>query len=94
MGSETPNHQEAPVATPQYLKPLESAKAYIALLGTIATALLTVFTADTQVGKVLVVISIVATAIGTYVTPNADAELDEGNFVDGHALDGYGDEEV
>lgn len=56
---------------PQYLKPLEAAKAYIALVGTIATALLTVFTADTTVGKVLVVVSIVATAIATYAVPNA-----------------------
>lgn len=60
--------------TPQYLKPLEAAKAYVALVGTIATALLAVFTADTTVGKVLVVVSIVATAIGTYAMPNAEAQ--------------------
>lgn len=60
--------------TPQYLKPLEAAKAYVALVGTIATALLTVFTADTTVGKVLVVVSIVATAIATYAVPNAERE--------------------
>jgi hypothetical protein len=83
----TPNHQEAPVATtPQYLKPLEAAKAYVALVGTIATALLAVFAGDETVGKVLTVIAVVATAIATYKVPNADPEpeFDEGNFYDGH----------
>lgn len=77
---------------PQYLRPLEAAKAYIALLGTIATALLAVFTADTTVGKVLVVISVVATAVATYKVPNAEVapEYDEGDAdidtrYDGHA---------
>lgn len=50
---------------------LDAAKAYAALAGSIATALLAVFTADTLVGKILVVVSIVATAIVTYRVPNA-----------------------
>ena len=82
----TPNHQEAPVATiSQNLKPLVAAKAYVALIGAVATALLGVFAADTEVGKVLTVIAVVATAVSTFAVPNADAEeLDEGNFYDGH----------
>ena len=69
---------------PQYLKPLEAAKAYIALVGTIATALLAVFTADTTVGQALVVVSIVATAIATYKVPNAKTADADGAYYDGH----------
>lgn len=61
------------MATNQYLKPLEAAKAYVALVGTIATALLAVFTADTLVGQILTVVAVVATAIATYRVPNADS---------------------
>lgn len=50
---------------------LEAAKAYAALIGGIATALLAVFTIDTPVGKVLTVVSIVATAIVAYHAPYA-----------------------
>lgn len=48
-----------------------AAKAYIALIGSIAAALLAVFTADTSVGMVLTVIVIVATAVTTWAVPNS-----------------------
>lgn len=50
---------------------LENAKAVAALVGTIATALLAVFTADTKVGQVLTVLSVAATAFATWRIPNA-----------------------
>jgi hypothetical protein len=52
---------------------MQYAKAYAALLGSIATALLAVFTADTTVGQVLTVVAVVATAVGTWAVPNAPA---------------------
>lgn len=52
----------------------QAAKAYVALTGAIATALLGVFAADTAVGKVLTVIAVLATAVATYQVPNAEAE--------------------
>lgn len=58
---------------PQYLSVLESAKAYVALVGSICTALLAVFAADTTVGQILTVLSVIATAVGTYKVPNADS---------------------
>lgn len=69
----------------------QSAKAYVALVGSIATALLGVFAADSTVGQVLVVVVALATALGTYKVPNADApedevfdptDYDDDNFVD------------
>lgn len=51
--------------------PLAYLKAIATLIGTIATALLGVYTADTPVGKVLTIASIIATAIATWVVPNA-----------------------
>lgn len=51
---------------------LENAKAYAALVGTVATALLGVYAADTQVGKVLTIVGVVATAFATWRIPNAD----------------------
>lgn len=51
---------------------LRYAKAYASLVGTIVTALLGVFTADTPTGKVLTVIAIVATAVATWAVPNKD----------------------
>jgi hypothetical protein len=51
---------------------LVNAKAIAALTGTIATALLGVFTADTQAGQILTIISVVATAVATWAIPNAD----------------------
>lgn len=49
---------------------MTQAKAYAAFIGAIVTALLGVFTADTQVGKILTVIAVVATAVATYSVPN------------------------
>jgi 4-amino-4-deoxy-L-arabinose transferase-like glycosyltransferase len=49
----------------------ETAKAYVALFGAIATALLGVYTADSDVGKVLTVVAVIATAFATWATPNA-----------------------
>jgi CBS-domain-containing membrane protein len=51
--------------------PLAYAKAIATLIGTITTALLGVYAADTEVGKVLTIVSIVATAIATWAVPNA-----------------------
>lgn len=51
---------------------LANAKAYAALIGAICTGLLGVFAADSVVGQVLTVVSIVATAVATWVVPNLD----------------------
>jgi hypothetical protein len=53
---------------------VKNAKAYAALVGSIATALLAVYTADTTIGQVLTVLSIIATAFGTWAVENAPAE--------------------
>lgn len=50
---------------------LTNAKAYVALAGSIATALLAVYGPETSVGQVLTVVSVVATAVGTWAIPNA-----------------------
>lgn len=70
-------------------RPLEAAKAYVALVGTIATALLAVYGPETTVGHWLTVLSIVATAVATFVIPNADAPS-EAEFGDDVYLDGHG----
>lgn len=49
---------------------MEAAKMYVALVGAIATALLGVYAADTTVGQVLTVVSVVATAFGTWAVEN------------------------
>lgn len=49
------------------------AKAYAALIGSIATALLGTFAADTTVGKVLTVVSVIATVVATYGVENKPA---------------------
>ena len=49
---------------------LEAAKAYAALLGAIASALLGVYASGTDVGKVLTIVAVVATAVVTYQVPN------------------------
>lgn len=46
------------------------AKAYAALVGSIATALLGVYAADSSVGKVLTVVAVVATVVTTWAVPN------------------------
>lgn len=52
---------------------LANLKAYTALVGAVATALLGVFAADTTVGQVLTVLAVVATAVGTWVVANTPA---------------------
>jgi hypothetical protein len=52
---------------------MKYAKAYAALAGAIATALLGVFAADTTVGKVLTVVAVIATCVATYRVPNQPA---------------------
>lgn len=49
-------------------------KAYAALVGSIATALLAVYTADTETGRVLTVVSVIATAVATWAVPNLDPQ--------------------
>ena len=49
---------------------MKNAKAYVALVGAIATALLGVYAADTTVGQVLTVVSVIATAFGTWAIEN------------------------
>lgn len=51
-----------------------AAKAYVALAGAVATALLGVFAADTTVGQVLTVVAVIATAVSTWAVKNQDAE--------------------
>lgn len=57
------------------------AKAYAALLGSMCTALLGVYAADSTVGKVLTVLSILATTFVTFQVKNAP----EGGGEDGAA---------
>ena len=52
---------------------MENAKAYLALIGAIAAALLGVFAADTTIGQILTVISVAATAFATWRVPNKTA---------------------
>lgn len=52
---------------------LSSLKAYAALVGSIATALLGIY-ADSKTGHVLTVIAAVCTAVGTWVVPNSEDE--------------------
>lgn len=49
----------------------ESAKAVAALVGSLTVGLLAVYGPDTTVGHVLVVLSVVATAVGTWSVSNA-----------------------
>lgn len=54
------------------MKILNYAKAVAALVGSVATALTGLCAADSTVGRVLVVVLAVATAVATYAVPNAD----------------------
>ena len=63
---------------------LNAAKAYVALLGSIATALLGVFAADTTVGQVLTVVAVVATAVATFAVPNAPSDPRTQPYTGGH----------
>lgn len=47
-------------------------KAYAALIGSIATALLAVYASDSTVGQALTVVSVIATAVATWAVPNLD----------------------
>lgn len=49
---------------------MQNAKAYVALIGSIATALLGVFAAETTVGQVLTIVAVIATAFGTWAVEN------------------------
>lgn len=51
---------------------MKNAKAYAALVGSTATALLAVYGPDTSVGRVLTVVSVVATAVATWAVKNAE----------------------
>lgn len=51
-----------------------AAKGYIALIGSVATALLGIYGPDSDFGKVLTVIVAVVTAVLTWAVPNADTE--------------------
>jgi len=53
----------------------EYAKAYVALLGSICTAVLGVVGPETQTGAVLVIVCAICTAVGTWVVPNAPAAV-------------------
>lgn len=54
--------------------PLAYLKAIATLVGSIVTGLLGVYTGDTEIGKALTIVGIVATAIATWVVPNADVD--------------------
>lgn len=49
---------------------MKYAKLYAALIGSVATALLGVFAADSTAGQVLTVVAVVATAVGVWAAPN------------------------
>ena len=51
---------------------LTRAKAYVALVGATASALLATVGPDSSLGHVLVVVTVLATAFLTYRVPNAD----------------------
>jgi hypothetical protein len=52
----------------------EAAKAYIALVGSVATALLGIYGPETDAGHILTVIVAVATAVATFAVPNRPAQ--------------------
>jgi hypothetical protein len=62
--------------------PLASIKAYVALIGSVASGLLGVYAADTEVGKVLTIIVVIATAVATWTVPNAVVDPSLANSVE------------
>jgi FtsH-binding integral membrane protein len=60
---------------------MQYAKAYAALIGSICTALLGVYAADSGIGKALTVISVVATAVATFGVKNAPANPNDDGCV-------------
>lgn len=55
-------------------KVLPYLKAYAALAGSVATALLALYGPDTSVGRVLTALAVVATAVSTWAVPNLDPQ--------------------
>ena len=53
--------------------PLAAAKAYAALIGAVATALLGIYS-DGQTGHLLTIVVAIATAVATYSVPNAKSK--------------------
>lgn len=53
---------------------LDNAKAYVSLVGALVSALLGVYGPDTDLGHVLTVVSVLATAFLTWRVPNADPD--------------------
>lgn len=71
MNDYTPEHvKEEPKASPLHVA--EWAKAYVSLIGAVATGLMAMYGPDTTVGQVLTVIVIVTTAVATWAVPNRD----------------------
>lgn len=58
---------------------MKNLKAYASLVGAIATALLGVYAADSEVGKVLTALAVVATAITTWAVPNTYPPTEPGD---------------
>lgn len=52
-----------------------AAKAWVAMIGAVATALLGLFTGDTVIGQILTVVAVIATVVGTYQVPNSNKEM-------------------
>lgn len=51
--------------------PLAYLKAIVGLIGAVGSALLAVYGPDTEVGQILNVVVVIATAVAIYLTPNA-----------------------
>jgi hypothetical protein len=77
--------------------PLAYMKAVAALVGAVVTGLLGIYGGDSEVGQVLTIVSVIASAIVTWVVPNAlvvPVITDEGEVVgDDVTDDGYSYEE-
>jgi hypothetical protein len=65
---------------------LTKAKAYVALVGSVATALLALYGPDTQIGHYATLALALVTAFGTYRTPNKApvTPYHEGNAAGNH----------
>jgi hypothetical protein len=63
---------------------LTKAKAYVALVGSVATALLALYGPDTQIGHYATLALALVTAFGTYRTPNKVMPYHEGNAKPDH----------
>lgn len=65
---------------------LINAKAYAALVGAIATGLLGVYAADTTVGQILTVVTIITTAVVTWRVPNQSLDIGPSQPILGKAI--------